>query len=70
MEVTERSSWAVAEVVGMQIRLVDKDLSEREATELASRYNRVGDYSYVAVPIIITRRRGSLAEFDLLYKRL
>lgn len=70
MEVTEKRTWAVAEFTGVELRLLDKDISEREADQLASQYNKVGDYSYVAVPIIITRRRGSLAEFDLLYKRL
>jgi hypothetical protein len=70
MEVTERSCWAVAELVDNKLRLIDKDLSEDEALKLASQYNKVGDYSYVAVPIIITHRRGKLAEFDTLYKRL
>jgi hypothetical protein len=70
MEVTERYCWAVAELVGTVFRLIEKDLSEDEALKLASRYNKVGDYSYVAVPIIITSRRGKFTEFDNLYKRL
>lgn len=70
MKVTERRAWAVAEFTGPELRLIESDLSEREATERASQYNKVGDYSYVAVPVIVTNRHYGPGEFDLFLKRL
>lgn len=70
MEVTERRSWAVAEQRPEGYSLLVIDLSEKEALEEAARLNAKGDFSYVAIPVIITNRRGSLAEFDRLYKRV
>lgn len=70
MKITERSTWVVAEFTGKELRVLDKDLSEKEALEKASELNKVGDYSYVAIPIIITTRSGKFAKFNRLYKWL
>lgn len=70
MEETKRESWAVAEQRPEGYSILQYDMSETEALKEASRLNGKGDFCYVAIPVIITRRRGSLAEFDLLHKRL
>lgn len=70
MKVTERRAWAVAEFTIDELRLIESDLSEKEALERASHFNKVGDYSYVAVPVVITNRHYGPGEFDLFYKGL